>query len=115
MVLITGYGPYLPHVGTSPSVVDNRAMTRAAPGSSSALTEPSTGRSLLREVLPLSIADQAREALDGLSLNKSQLAEVLGVSRPTLYDIEPSQRFDADWVSFADDSALTPPAADMTS
>ena len=27
---------------------------------------------------------------------------------------EPYQRFDADWVSFADDSPATPAAADMT-
>lgn len=36
--------------------------------------------------MALSTADQAREVLAALSLNKSQLAEVLGVSRPTLYD-----------------------------
>ena len=41
--------------------------------------------------------------------------EVLGTDEVTLADIEPYQRFDADWVSFADDSASTPPAADMTS
>jgi transcriptional regulator with XRE-family HTH domain len=31
-------------------------------------------------------ADRVREVLAALSLNKSQLADVLGVSRPTLYD-----------------------------
>ena len=39
--------------------------------------------------------------------------EVIPTSRLTLADIEPYQRFDADWVSFADDSPATPPAADM--
>lgn len=39
-----------------------------------------------RAVLHMSSADQALELLAALSLNKSQLAEVLGVSRPTLYD-----------------------------
>lgn len=40
--------------------------------------------------------------------------EVLGTDELTLDDIEPYQRFDADWVSFGDGSALTPAAADMT-
>ncbi len=39
--------------------------------------------------------------------------EVLGTDEVTLADIEPYQRFDADWVSFADDSPATPPIADM--
>jgi AcrR family transcriptional regulator len=34
----------------------------------------------------MSSADQALEVLAGLSLNKTLLAEVLGVSRPALYD-----------------------------
>jgi hypothetical protein len=41
--------------------------------------------------------------------------EVLGTDELTLADIEPYQRFDADWVSFADDTASTPSAADMAS
>jgi len=40
--------------------------------------------------------------------------DVLGTDQLTLADIESYQRFDADWVSFADDSGLTPAAADMT-
>lgn len=40
--------------------------------------------------------------------------DVLGTDDVTLAEIEPYQRFDADWVSFADDSATTIPAADMT-
>jgi hypothetical protein len=39
--------------------------------------------------------------------------EVIATSALTLADIEKYQRFDADWVSFADDSPATPPAADM--
>lgn len=41
--------------------------------------------------------------------------DVLGTNKLTLAEIEPYQRFDADWLSFADDSAATPPAADMQS
>jgi hypothetical protein len=32
----------------------------------------------------------------------------------TLADIEVYQRFDADWVNYADDSATTPATLDMT-
>lgn len=39
--------------------------------------------------------------------------EVTGTDELTLADIEPYQRFDADWVSFADDSSSTPAVADM--
>jgi len=39
--------------------------------------------------------------------------EVIGTNALTLADIELYQRFDADWVSFADDSPGTPPATDM--
>lgn len=39
--------------------------------------------------------------------------EVIPTGDLTLAEIEPYQRFDADWVSFADDSPATPPAADM--
>ena len=41
--------------------------------------------------------------------------EVLGTDEITLADIEPYQRFDADWVSFEDDTSITPPIVDMTS
>lgn len=39
--------------------------------------------------------------------------DVVGTDELTLAEIEPYQRFDADWVSFADDSAMTPMTADM--
>lgn len=84
--MVTGYGPYFPHVGTSPSVVDTRFMVRVAPVPNAAQPINVAASSALRAALALSVADQAREALASLSLNKTQLAEVLGVSRPTLYD-----------------------------
>ncbi|MCY3809573.1 MAG: hypothetical protein OXG58_09170 [Gemmatimonadetes bacterium] len=47
-----------------------------------------TGRSAVRSHHPsaLPIADQVRELRTALSVNKSELARVLRVSRPTLYD-----------------------------
>lgn len=36
--------------------------------------------------------------------------EVLGTDHITLADIEPYQRFDADWVSFEDETPIIPPA-----
>lgn len=39
--------------------------------------------------------------------------DVLGTDDLTLAEIEPYRRFDADWLSFADDTASTPAAADM--
>lgn len=39
--------------------------------------------------------------------------EPLGTDEITLADIEPYQRFDADWVSFEDDTPTTPTTADM--
>ena len=41
--------------------------------------------------------------------------EPLGTDEITLADLELYQRFDADWVSFEDDTSTTPPAADMVS
>jgi len=86
VVLVSGYGPYLPHVGTSPSVVDSRAIGRGASVLPVAQRTSAPSLSALRVALALSVAEQAREVLTALSLNKTQLAEVLGVSRPTLYD-----------------------------
>jgi len=39
--------------------------------------------------------------------------EVISTDELTLAEIEPYQRFDADWVSFADETVLTPISADM--
>ena len=41
--------------------------------------------------------------------------EPLGSDEITLADIEPYQRFDADWVSFDDDTSATPMTVDMAS
>lgn len=41
--------------------------------------------------------------------------DVQGTDEITLAEIEPYQRFDADWVSFEDDTPTVPPTADMTS
>ena len=41
--------------------------------------------------------------------------EPLGTDEITLADIEPYQRFDADWVSFDDDTSTTPVTVDMAS
>jgi hypothetical protein len=41
--------------------------------------------------------------------------DVQGTDEITLADIESYQRFDADWVSFEDDTPTVPPEADMTS
>jgi hypothetical protein len=39
--------------------------------------------------------------------------EVLGTDEITLSTIEPYQRFDADWVSFSDDTPSIPVTSDM--
>ena len=41
--------------------------------------------------------------------------DVLGTDEITLADIEPYQRFDVDWVSFEDETAMTPSVVDMAS
>jgi DNA-binding XRE family transcriptional regulator len=86
VVLEPGYGPYVPYVGTSPSVIDLRCMARVSPAASAAPPRTEVASDALRAALALSVADQAREVQAALSLNKTQLADVLGVSRPTLYD-----------------------------
>lgn len=80
---IANYPPSFVNVGTSALVVDVRQQCRAS--ARQAARQPA------RPIRPtpslaLSVADQARELLAALSLNKSLFAELLGVSRPTLYD-----------------------------
>jgi len=86
VVLVSGYAPYLPHVGTSPTVFDSRRMVRSSPAPAPEAAAEGTRTTTRQAVLRMSSADQAREVMAGLNLNKTQLAEVLGVSRPTLYD-----------------------------
>jgi hypothetical protein len=69
------YASSLPRYGTSPLVIDERPT----------LTAGST-TSVHRAPMSLSAAEQVRELLAALALNKSQMADVLRVSRPTLYD-----------------------------
>lgn len=87
MVVLIGCAPYQPYYGTSIEVVDNRLMSRAIEMMMSSQSHLlSTETHPFRAVTRLSVADQAREVLAALSLNKSQLAEVLDVSRPTIYN-----------------------------
>lgn len=86
VVLVSGYGPYVPHVGTSPTVFDSRGMARSSPAPVPEARADGTRTTTRQAVLRMSSADQAREVMAALNLNKTQLAEVLGVSRPTLYD-----------------------------
>jgi len=79
VVLVTSYPPYLPHVGTSPTVVDVREVARAAPVPASVAEAPSITR---QAALCMSSSDQVLEINAALSLNKTLLGEVFGVSRP---------------------------------
>lgn len=80
VVFVHDYGPLLPHVGTSSFIVDRRGVKGSL---TRRLTEPSAG---FRKVVALSVIEQMRELLAALSLNKSQLAKILRVTRPTMYD-----------------------------
>jgi transcriptional regulator with XRE-family HTH domain len=86
---VKGYGPPLPHVGSS-SLLDDE---RFSPPPSARAAAAASRR--YRQLQSLPPREQLQELLAALSLNKSQLAEVLRVSRPTLYDWlhgkEPSQ------------------------
>lgn len=73
---------FLPHVGSSPAIVDCRPMT----GQRQARIATAPAPAAARPRTALSVGDQMRELLAALSLNKSQLAAVLRVTRPTLYD-----------------------------
>lgn len=79
VVLVTGYSPYLPRVGTSPAVV----VVRGVPVPSPVAEDRPIRRQAARR---MSSSDQVLEINAALNLNKTLLAEVLGVSRPTLYD-----------------------------
>ena len=74
------YGPLLPHVGSSSFIVDRRPAKRLRWLPRSRLS------ARFREILALPVADQLQELGAALSLNKSQLARILSVTRPTLYE-----------------------------
>ena len=76
------YDVYLRRIGSSPMFRDERVLDRPSPAAAAERTRTTTRQAVLR----MSSADQALEVLAALSLNKTLLAEVLGVSRPTLYD-----------------------------
>ena len=78
---VTDYGPILPHIGSSSFVVDRRpARVRTV-----SLVRPEVSDDF-RTVIALPIVDQMQELLAALSINKSQLADILRVTRPTMYD-----------------------------
>ncbi|MEL6195537.1 MAG: hypothetical protein AAFZ38_01430 [Myxococcota bacterium] len=81
VVFETDYGPILPHIGSSSFVIDRRAA-RALTVS---LVRPEISDDF-RDVIALSVPHQMQELLAALSINKSQLAEILRVTRPTMYD-----------------------------
>ena len=71
------YGPLLPHVGSSSLIVDRRSMQRW-PWIDAGLTADGF------ESIP--VVDQLKELCAALSLNKSQLARIMCVTRPTIYE-----------------------------
>lgn len=73
---------YLTRIGSSPMFRDERVFEQPVPDAAAEGAPKITRQAVLR----MSSADQALELLAALSLNKTLLAEMLGVSRPTLYD-----------------------------
>ena len=71
------YGPLLPHVGSSSLIVDRRSVQRW-PWIDAGLTADGF------ESIP--VVDQLKELQAALSLNKSQLARIMRVTRPTIYE-----------------------------
>lgn len=83
----TGFGsvPEWLRVGTSPSIEDQRTLVWENVRAVRALARsPEPARQA--NLLTLSLPDQLREVSAALSLNKSLLAQLMGVSRPTLYE-----------------------------
>ena len=72
------YGPLLPHVGSSSLIVDRRSVKHTP--------RMTNARFSADGVQALPVAAQLKELQAALSLNKSQLARILRVTRPTLYE-----------------------------
>ena len=64
-----------PRIGSSPLVYDRRSIKR--------MPEVLSG---LVNIVVRPVAEQVQELLAALSLNKSQLAQILRVTRPTIYE-----------------------------
>ena len=77
VLLGSALGSFLPHVGSSSSIVDYRFVAPASPTNVAAS---------FREIVALPVIEQMQELQAALSLNKAQLAGILRVARPTLYD-----------------------------
>jgi DNA-binding transcriptional regulator YiaG len=86
VLLIHGYMPFVPHVGTSTTVSDSRRIVRWAPKATPEAPNGNPVATSRRAASRMSVADQVCEIMAALSLNKTQLAEVLRVTRPTLYE-----------------------------
>jgi hypothetical protein len=80
VTLVSDYGPILPHVGSSSFIVDRRPIKRTV---KLLRQEVSAG---FHDIVTLSVIEQMQELLAALALNKSQLAQILRVTRPTMYD-----------------------------
>lgn len=81
VTLVTDYGPILPHIGSSSFVVDRRPAR--VPSVKLVRTEVLND---FRTVIAWPVVEQMQELLAALAINKSQLAEILRVTRPTMYD-----------------------------
>jgi transcriptional regulator with XRE-family HTH domain len=80
VTLVPDYGPILPHIGSSSFVIDRRPRVRTLKLVRSEVSNE------FRAVIALPVVEQMQELLAALSINKSQLAEILRVTRPTMYD-----------------------------
>ena len=77
VLLGSALGSFLPRVGSSSFIVDCRLATPALPAKVAVS---------FREIVALPVIEQMQELQAALSFNKAQLAAILRVTRPTLYD-----------------------------
>lgn len=80
MVYTDEYGPALPCFGSSSLIVDLRPTLKKVQ-----TTSELVAREELPGLLALPVAQKVRDLANALSLNKSQLAQILRVTRPTVY------------------------------